>query len=278
MKQKTFSPNNAQDARIITHGLSVSPEHEGLIYQAVGFARCAHRNQKRRYTNEAYINHPIAVARLVATSGADVDTIIAAVLHDVIEDTDVSAEALEAEFGNRVMVLVLEVTKGFESLIAEQPNTKESLYKAHLHLLSKTSPEAATIKLADIIDNTSTLHERDPKRALTYLPEKWEAIDVLKHGNEQLRERAREQISANLLAAKNTVYPPPLKPHLSDNSLSKIFSYEGTIFAQARTSDDSNYLIRWNGKAWVHSNADWGILWNAGTVSPEALAKAGIVI
>lgn len=267
------------DARIITHGLSISPEHEGLIYQAVGFARCAHRNQKRRYTNEAYINHPIAVARLVAASGADVDTIIAAVLHDVIEDTDVSAEALEAEFGNQVMVLVLAVTKGFESLIAEQPNTKESVHKARLHLLSKTSPEAATIKLADIIDNTSTLHERDPKRALTYLPKKWDAIDVLKHGNEQLWERALEQISTNLLAAKNTVYPPPLKPHLADDSLSKIFSYEGDMFARVKMDDDANYLIRWNGKAWEHSNYSWAkVLWSGGTASPEALAKAGIVI
>lgn len=266
------------DARIITHGLSLSTQNEAAIYQAVGFAACAHRSQKRKYSLEPYVNHPIAVARLVAASGADVDTIVAAVLHDVIEDTDVQIDPLEAVFGNRVMVLVMEVTKGFESLIAEQPITKESLHKAHLHLLSKTSPEAATIKLADIIDNTSTLHERDPKRALTYLPEKWETIDVLKHGNKQLRERALEQISTNLLAAKNTVYPPPLKPHIADDILSKIFSYEGDIFAHAIVADNASYLIRWSGKAWVHSNAPWGILWNAGTVSPEALAKAGIVI
>lgn len=267
------------DARIISHGLSISPEHESAIYQAVGFARCAHRNQKRRYTNEPYVNHSIAVARLVAASGADVDTIIAAVLHDVIEDTDVTAEVLEAEFGNRVFVLVMEVSKGIDPLIAEQPITKESMHKAHLHLLSKTSPEAATIKLADIIDNTSTLHERDPKRALTYLPEKWEAIDVLKHGNKQLWERALHQISDNLLAAKNTVYPPPLKLHLADYSLSKIYLYEGDYFAHTKTTDDSYQLIRWNGKAWEHSNYSWAkVHWNGGTVSPEALAKAGIFI
>jgi hypothetical protein len=265
------------DARIITHGLSISPEHESAIHQAVGFARCAHRNQKRRYTDEAYINHPIAVARLVATHGADIDTIIAAVLHDVIEDTDVSAEALEAQFGNRVMVLVLEVTKGFESLIAEQPRTRESLSKAYLHLLSKTSPEAATIKLADIIDNTSTLHERDPKRALTYLPEKWDALEVLGHGHAVLWERALHQISDNLLAAKNTVYPLPLKPHFFEDGSPKIYCYEGDYFAKAKLEDDAYVLIHWNRNAWEHSNASWGkVLWNGGAVSPEVLAKAGI--
>ncbi|MCE3006120.1 MAG: HD domain-containing protein [Rickettsiales bacterium] len=111
-----MTQHRQNDARIITHGLSISPEHESAIYQAVGFARCAHRNQKRRYTDKAYINHPIAVARLVAASGADVDTITAAVLHDVIEDTDVSAEALEAEFGNRVMALLKGAFPAYESL------------------------------------------------------------------------------------------------------------------------------------------------------------------
>lgn len=111
-----MTQHRQNDARIITHGLSISPEHESAIYQAVGFARCAHRNQKRRYTDEAYINHPIAVARLVAASDTDVDTITAAVLHDVIEDTDVSAEALEAEFGNRVMALLKGAFPAYESL------------------------------------------------------------------------------------------------------------------------------------------------------------------
>lgn len=56
------------------------------------------------------------------------------------------------------------------------------------------------------------------------------------------------------------------------------FSYEGDIFAVEKMGDSSERLIRWNGTAWTKSNSPWSILWDAGEVSPEALAKAGISI
>ena len=94
----------------LTHGLSISPQHEAEIQRAVEFATCAHRHQKRKYTGEPYVNHCIAVARLVAASGAGVATIIAAILHDTIEDTEVTFEEVLNHFGARVATLVMEVT------------------------------------------------------------------------------------------------------------------------------------------------------------------------
>ena len=159
----------------ITHGLSISPQHEAEIQQAVGFATCAHRHQKRKYTSEPYVNHCIAVARLVAASGADVSSIIAAVLHDAMEDTVVTFEDVLNNFGEKVAMLVLEVT----SPVTDADCGRKERHKINLAHLKKASPQAATIKIADIIDNTSTIHERDAVFAITYIQEKWDVLNAL---------------------------------------------------------------------------------------------------
>ena len=81
-----------------------------LIRAAYEMARKAHGEQKRD-SGEPYINHPLAVAEILASMQIDDTTIIAGLLHDVVEDTSVSREEIEEKFGHQTLVLVDGVTK-----------------------------------------------------------------------------------------------------------------------------------------------------------------------
>ena len=80
------------------------------VRQAFFFACKAHQGQTRE-SGEPYISHPIAVAEILASFQLDAKTIMAGLLHDVLEDTDVTEEELRREFGDEVVNLVLGVTK-----------------------------------------------------------------------------------------------------------------------------------------------------------------------
>jgi hypothetical protein len=256
----------------ITHGLSFSPQHEAEIQQAVVFATCAHHHQKRKYTGEPYVNHCIAVARLVAASGADVTVIIAAVLHDTIEDTDVTFEDIINQFGMRVAGLVMEVT----STATDADGGRDLRHQMNLAHLRRASPDACTIKLADIIENTSTIHERDAVFAITYINEKWDVVDALTHGNDELRERTRIQLNENLLAAKRTVYPLSLGPFTQDDYLTPPSIYEGDVFAIVRVANDGAIMVTWRDGCWQHTNVPPDKLMHSACLSEQQLAEIGI--
>jgi (p)ppGpp synthase/HD superfamily hydrolase len=76
-----------------------------LVRRAYAFAECAHRGQRRK-DGQAYISHPVRVARLLGTLGYDEDVLAAALLHDVVEDTAVTVDEIRAAFGPRVALLV----------------------------------------------------------------------------------------------------------------------------------------------------------------------------
>ena len=72
----------------------------GLYNKVLDFATKAHEGQKRKYSDEDYITHPIAVATIVEEHGGDIEMILAALLHDVIEDTKYSARDIRTQFGD----------------------------------------------------------------------------------------------------------------------------------------------------------------------------------
>ena len=83
------------------------------IIRAAAFAAHKHRKQRRKDTDASpYINHPLALARVLASEGSvtDTATLCAALLHDTIEDTDTTADELVQEFGAEVASIVQEVT------------------------------------------------------------------------------------------------------------------------------------------------------------------------
>jgi (p)ppGpp synthase/HD superfamily hydrolase len=117
-----------------------------------------HTTQRRKgAAQEPYINHLIEVARLVAeaTGGKDPSLVVAALLHDAIEDQPVSAAALEAEFGADVTALVLEVTDD-KSLPKKERKRRQVEHAPHL------SGRAALLKLADKTSNLTALAQSPP--------------------------------------------------------------------------------------------------------------------
>ena len=141
------------------------------IQHATVFATQAHSGQKRKYTGDDYIVHPIAVAKLVAENGGDENQIMAALLHDTIEDCDVTYTQLKDLFGEDVATLVHELTDVFTTDAYTDTNraARKSMEAARLALVSN---RAKLIKLCDMIDNTSTIVEHDPGFAKVYLGEK----------------------------------------------------------------------------------------------------------
>lgn len=82
----------------------------GILEKALIFATDAHKGQFRKYTGDPYITHPIAVSKIVATITNDEDMIAAALLHDTVEDTEVTLQQIEENFGSRVALFVENLT------------------------------------------------------------------------------------------------------------------------------------------------------------------------
>lgn len=156
--------------------------------KAKGFATAAHINQRRKYTNEPYINHCIEVAEKVLEHTKDYQVAAAALMHDVLEDTTITETQMREVFGDYITELVLCVTD-----VSKPEDGNRAIRKAmDLEHLKKCSSKAANIKYADLISNTSSIAKYDPGFAKKYLPEKRKALDVLKgKGNPILYLEAR---------------------------------------------------------------------------------------
>lgn len=131
-----------------------------VLDSAIDFAAKKHEGQKRN-SGEPYINHPLAVAGILVEWGMDIDTVIAGVLHDTVEDTDATLDELESLFGRDVAFLVDGVTKvsqaraGMRNLESYLPQTKDNLAK--LMIAVGEDIRVIIIKLADRLHNMRTL-------------------------------------------------------------------------------------------------------------------------
>lgn len=128
------------------------------ILAAAHFAAQRHAGQKRKgVAGEPYINHLIEVAELIAASSEVLDTnlVIAGFLHDTVEDTGVTREELERNFGSDVASLVMEVTD--DKALPKEVRKELQVKNAH-----KKTPRAQTLKLADKISNLRALLASPP--------------------------------------------------------------------------------------------------------------------
>lgn len=113
-----------------------------------------HEGQTRDFTGEPYVNHPMRVAGILYELGFSTNMVMAAMLHDTIEDTPYTALQMRMEFGDEITNLVLMVTEPAK-LRCETDKVSKTQRKAEfLRHLEDASQEAQCIKLADIIDNT----------------------------------------------------------------------------------------------------------------------------
>lgn len=137
------------------------------IQKAIDTATKAHEGQFRK-TGEPYIVHPLAVQKILTDWGMDEDTIIAGILHDTVEDTNLTLEDIKKEFGESVAFLVDGVTKiskarsGMRDLDTYLPQTRDNLLRLLIALGSDI--RVLVIKLADRLHNTRTLSALPPEK------------------------------------------------------------------------------------------------------------------
>lgn len=169
--------------------------YSDISYSAMMFARTVHRSQRRKYTNAPYFDHLAEVAGIVATVAKDdkeisADVIVASAwLHDCMEDQDVSPQHLKDFFGSDVMEGVIYLTD------KEVGNRAQRKAAARMRL-SGTPSWVQTIKCADLISNTSSIVEYDPKFAVVYLREKRLLLEVMTAADPRLRLLAYDVLTA----------------------------------------------------------------------------------
>jgi len=127
-----------------------------LIKKAYDFAQKAHQDQKRS-SGVPFVEHPLGTAEILSDLGLDVISITAAILHDVVEDTDIDIEEIKKEFGEEVAVIVDGVTKLTRLKVKSREEYQaESLRKMFLAMAEDI--RVVLIKLADRLHNMRTLN------------------------------------------------------------------------------------------------------------------------
>lgn len=155
------------------------------LTMAIDFATHCHCGQNRKFSGEPYIVHPLRVLQLVQEAGLSLNHQIAAVLHDVVEDTDVTPTDIEARFNRQVRIWVEALTKPQSSNLSKAK--RDLRYLQNL----QQCPPAQSIKLADIIANVEQLHieAQSPEGfvfATRFLKQKQASLPFLQQGNSAL--------------------------------------------------------------------------------------------
>jgi len=160
------------------------------IDHVIEFITKAHEGQKRKYTFEDYVEHPMEVARIVRDTVYDLDMIAAAMCHDIIEDTDHTLAEIE-EVAGAVAASYVDWLSNKEYPEAANRRERKALIAAHL----ADAPAAVkTIKLADIFHNTPTIIKHDPAFAKTYVAENKLLLEALDGGNKKLFKKVEDML------------------------------------------------------------------------------------
>jgi len=170
-----------QTIEALSHRLSSYLEHSqiNLVKRAYFYAEQAHDGQKRR-SGEDYISHPLAVANILASMHMDHQSLVAAMLHDVIEDTGISKKAISTQFGETIAELVDGVSKltqiEFESHAEKQA---ENFQKMALAMADDL--RVILVKLADRLHNMRTLGAMPPEKKRRIAKETLEIYAPIAH-------------------------------------------------------------------------------------------------
>jgi hypothetical protein len=161
-----------------------------LVERAREYAINAHKriDHRRKYTQHPYSVHLAAVAKLVSSITNNPEIIAAAWLHDVVEDTSATLYDIEVEFGKGVAALVEDLTD-----VSKPSDGNRALRKAiDRQHLAQASPDAKTVKLADLIDNCQDICKNDKRFARVFLEEMDPLLNVLQEGDATLHELAQK--------------------------------------------------------------------------------------
>ena len=158
--------------------------------EAVLFAMEKHRNQQRT-GGEPYIVHPLRVAESLRTIGGvtDHDVILAALLHDLIEDTDCEWDTLARRFGERIANLVAELS-------GDMRLPKPARRAEQIERVRRGSAEAKTIKLADRLDNLTDMNGFSETKRAGYVQHSREVLEACRGANQALEAALEAAIRA----------------------------------------------------------------------------------
>lgn len=141
---------------VTVRGLNFSEPDIQKITNAYKLADLAHSGQKRR-SGEPYIIHPVAVAQILADMGMDADSVCAALLHDVVEDTEYTSEQIKQMFGETIEHLVDGVTKLGQISVNTSAEEQQNENVRKMFLAMSKDIRVIIIKLADRVHNMRTL-------------------------------------------------------------------------------------------------------------------------
>jgi len=156
----------------------IMKQGSGVVEKAHEFASMAHGkiNQRRKGSGEPYIEHPAGVVFLLKSWGVyDEETLAAAWLHDVVEDTESTLEDVRVEFGNSIALIV----DGVTNVVPTKINTREWRAEQERNHFSKSCAKAQMVKVADILHNSVNIVDVSPHFAEIWLTEKLLDIEVL---------------------------------------------------------------------------------------------------
>ena len=174
---------------------------EAILEKVRSFATSAHEGQRRKYTPEPYIVHPVRVMEICRQRTRDICVLSAALLHDVLEDTAITkgrmAEFLHSSMHKddaaRTLRLVVELTDVYVKQAYPQYNRRRRK-DLERQRIATTSPDAQTIKYADIIDNCREIVQHDRNFARVFLHECRATLKVMTQGDGELYGEARNTV------------------------------------------------------------------------------------
>ncbi|MBW8687443.1 HD domain-containing protein [Chitinophaga rhizophila] len=182
-----------------------------LLTQIEDFARQAHGSQRRKFADEPYIHHPVRVMKICQEFTSALPVLSAALLHDVLEDTEVPRDQL-SDFLHQVMPsadairtleLTIELTDIYIKRDFPQLNRRKRKQK-EAERLSQISSEGQTVKYADIIDNANDILTADADFVPVFLHECRRLLHVMSAGDPVLRQRAQEIVEKQLAVHKRS--------------------------------------------------------------------------
>lgn len=157
------------------------------LHRAIHDAVVWHTGQDRKYSQIPYVVHPLRVMQIVRSVAEDEDMLVAAVFHDIVEDTPIKIETIENLYGTRVAELVGWLT----DVSTPADGNRRARKNLDLEHTASAPADAQTIKLADLIDNTRSITRADPDFARVYMREKERLLAVLTQGHPSLLAEAQ---------------------------------------------------------------------------------------
>jgi (p)ppGpp synthase/HD superfamily hydrolase len=179
---------------------------EEIIQEIITFAAKAHGEQRRKFIDEPYINHPVRVMDICRSYEKPVEVLAAAVMHDVLEDTATTKEELysflrtllDEASASLTLDYVIELTDVYTKASYPAWNRRKRLMM-EAERISQVSCEAQNIKYADIIDNSLDIHNSGDDFAITFLMECSSLLRVMTKGDTDIRERAVDTVDTCIL-------------------------------------------------------------------------------